>query len=213
MFEMYQKSNLELEVEKKYKENDLLTPSDLEFKNVTKRFNIKVRYNNGPDRAIWDDDLEVYMIFMKPFYSLKEKREILFHELCHILRHYGNQELIKTNSWKDFQEEDAHNFQVYAAMPFYMIEQLEDLPNSEFELIERLSVVFNVPLTLATKRVKQITRRIKQGELDKQFVELVNNEKVFNYCKNIEPRKFSKAAEDMMALAIQMKLAKKGVSV
>lgn len=213
MFEMYQKSKLELEVEEKFKENYLLTPADLDFENVIETFDIKVKFHNGPDRALWDDDLGVYMIFMKPYYSQKEKRGILFHELCHILRHYGSQELMNCDSWKDLQEEDASHFQLYASMPFFMIENLQDLPRSESELIEKLSVVFNVPITLATKRVKQIKRRIGQAQLEKQFMELVNNEKVFNYCKNIEPRKFSKSAEDMMALAIQMKLSKKGVTV
>lgn len=213
MFELYKKSQLELWIEEKYKQHGFYTPKDLEIEAIAKEFNIEIKYSNGPERAVWDDEHQIYMIFLKPYHSKKDKRNVFFHELCHPLRHYGNQELMNTNTLRELQEEQAHLFQLYASMPFFMIANLIDLPDSEFELIEMLSQTFNVPICTSKKRVKQIKQKILQGQLDKQFNEFIKNEKVFNYCKNIEPKKVPKHAEDIVALAISRKKSKEGVSI
>lgn len=213
LLDMYKKSELELWIEEKYKCHGFFTPKDLEIDNIAKEFNINLRYSKGPDRALWDDENQIYMIFLKPTHSEEVKRNIFFHELCHPLRHYGNQELMNKNTLRELQEEQAHLFQMYAAIPFFMIEYLDDLPNTESELSEVLSKTFKVPISLAKKRVKQIMRKIQQAQLDNQYKQIIDNKKVFNYCKNIKPKSVPKHAEDIVALAISRKLSKEGISI
>jgi hypothetical protein len=68
----------------------------------------------------------------------------------------------------NWQEQDAANFQLYAAMPFSMIAKLH-LPQKQGELIELLAEEFQVTHRLAAARLAQIQRRTLQGILDQEY--------------------------------------------
>ncbi|PAD70023.1 hypothetical protein CHH83_05705 [Bacillus sp. 7586-K] len=211
MFKDYKRTDLEIQIEDIYKSKGLLTPSDLSISNVAKKFGFGVTYMDGaPNRAIWDE--EDAEIFLDSNLSNKDARGVFFHELGHPLMHYGAQEKMTSKAFKDLQETQANQFQLYAAMPFFMFRDL-DLPNSENGIINVLIKEFDINRSLARKRVDQIKRRILKSQLDKQYSELLANEKVFNYCKNIETKKVPKHAMDIVALAISKKLAKEKINV
>lgn len=211
MFKDYKKTSLEIWIENLYKSKGIFSPKDLTVKNISKTFNFSIAYiENAPNRAIWDEEDAV--IFLNPNLEYREVKAIFFHELCHPLRHYGAQELMVNKEFRELQEDQANQFQIYAAMPFYMLSEL-DLPNSESITINILVEKFDIPYYLAKKRVEQIKRRIVQSHLDKQFKKIIKSENVFNYCKNIKPKSVPKHAEDIVALAISRKLSKEGISI
>ncbi|MCV9886275.1 ImmA/IrrE family metallo-endopeptidase [Metabacillus halosaccharovorans] len=211
MFWDYKRTELEIWIEDIYKREGLLKPSDLSIDNVSKKLGFGVTFMEGaPNRAIWDE--EDAEIFLDSKLLIEETRGVFFHELGHPLMHYGDQGTMANKGFKELQEAQANQFQLYAAMPFFMIREL-DLPNSENGIINVFIKEFNINRSLAKKRVEQIKRRILKTQLDKQYSELLANEKIFNYCKNIKPKEVPKHAVDIVAIAISRKLSKEKVNV
>jgi Zn-dependent peptidase ImmA (M78 family) len=163
MLSGYTPTETERKVEMLYKERKILAPSDLEIPKVARLFNVHVNYSRGPQRAIWDEDTSV--IFINPNQTEEKQREVFFHELCHPLMHCGDQTNMHYKSFRDLQEFQANQFQLYAAIPFYMLKDL-DLPVYEYQIINVIRVTFKIPLSLAKKRWDQIKRRILQAQID-----------------------------------------------
>jgi Zn-dependent peptidase ImmA (M78 family) len=166
----YKLTEMEKKIEKLYKENGILTPSDLSIQNLSNVFNVKVDLSiNGSkqeQRAIWTDDLTV--IFLDPDQPEEKQREVFFHEFGHPLLHIGNQMKMKNKTFRDLQEAQANQFQLYAAIPFFMLQELE-LPEYENQIIHIIKSVFKVTEALARKRLEQIKRRILQSKMDTSF--------------------------------------------
>lgn len=79
------------------------------------------------------------------------------HELCHLLRHAGNQTTLP-QPFVQYQEEDAELFVLYASLPFFMIKEL-NLPPDHGQAIKQISSAFSVSMEQARKRYEQILRR------------------------------------------------------
>ncbi|MEN2765794.1 ImmA/IrrE family metallo-endopeptidase [Ornithinibacillus xuwenensis] len=190
MFDSYQKTELELMLENLYKKHAILSPSDLSIENVAKKLRINIVYMEGArEVALWDEDDAV--IFLNPNKPKTIMRKIFFHELCHPLRHYGDQAGF-VDTFITLQERQANQFMLYAAMPFFMIEQL-DLPISEEHISSLLSFTFDVPLQLAKKRVEQIKRRIQQSLYDNEI-----KKQQSNYEKSYDPANWSTETKKIM---------------
>ncbi|UKS24891.1 ImmA/IrrE family metallo-endopeptidase [Paenibacillus sp. HWE-109] len=106
--------------------------------------------------------------------SAKEQWEDFLHELCHVLRHSGNQ-MVMPDRYVDWQEQDATNFQLYAAMPLAMLKKLA-LPEQKNEMIALLSEEFQVTYRLAEARIVQIQRRVLQGIMDQEYQRLTESQ-------------------------------------
>lgn len=88
--------------------------------------------------------------------SPERQREIFFHELCHILRHYGVQSFMP-EAFRELQEWDARNFVRYAAIPHHMLHFIDfDDPH----VISNMSDMFKVTPELCEERLSQIKRRV-----------------------------------------------------
>ncbi len=181
MFSDYKLTEMEQKVESLYKEKSIVTPSDLDIHNVAEMFNVKLDFStNGPQRAIWDDEFSV--IFLDPDQAEEKKREIFFHELGHPYLHSGNQTKNMNKNFREMQEAQANQFQLYAAIPFFMLNSL-DLPRFEYQIVEFIQRTFKVPESLAKKRLEQIKRRILQSKIDKSSNHYqVVSEKKEKYC-------------------------------
>ncbi|GIP35500.1 hypothetical protein J2TS4_47100 [Paenibacillus sp. J2TS4] len=114
-----------------------------------------------------DRGLGMYSINIDSRLSSEQQWEDFLHELCHVLRHSGNQFLMP-ESFLEWQEQDANSFVPYAAIPFFMLKRME-LPPHQNDLIDLLTATFKVTRKLAKKRVEQIQRRILQGILDEEW--------------------------------------------
>jgi Zn-dependent peptidase ImmA (M78 family) len=179
---LYKKTDLELLVEKIYKEKQLFSPSDLTIRNISETFNFDIKYIvKAPSRALWDE--EYALIFLDPLLPEKEQRAIFFHELCHPLRHIGTQEDMESKLFMDLQENQANQFQLYAAMPAFMLDSIE-LPDNEFYAIKTIEETFNIPFSLAAKRMEQIKQRVLRKKIDIAIIEK-------------EQRKYTRVVQDL----------------
>jgi Zn-dependent peptidase ImmA (M78 family) len=165
MFELYDKTSLEIWLEELYIEKGIVTPVDLlDIESIAKSFNITIEYlQEAPERAIWDEEDAV--IFLKPNQETETLRTKFFHELCHPLRHYGDQITMNVDTFRELQEIQANQFRLYAAIPFYMLTTLEPV-RYENELIAQIQYIFKVTEDLAKRRIEQIKRRIFQAKSD-----------------------------------------------
>lgn len=178
MFSCYVLTEMEKKIERMYKDKNILSPTDLDIQNVANLFNVKVDFSEGPQRAVWDEEFSV--IFLNPNHPVEKQKEVFFHELGHPILHCGDQTKIRNSHFRELQEAQANQFQLYAAIPFFMLKDLE-LPPYEYEIINTIKTVFKVPESLATKRLEQIKRRIYQSKMDNFIFEERIAESEHNY--------------------------------
>lgn len=156
----YKPTDQEVWISKKYRDSGILHACDLEIDRIADIFGIDIRFYSGPPVADWSDEHSV--IFLNAYQRLEQRREAFFHELCHPLRHIGYQGWNVPKLFEEMQEEQAGHFQMYAAMPFYMVREYMVELSSE-AMLEKLSEEFCLPLAFVHKRLEQIKRRIKVG--------------------------------------------------
>lgn len=133
-----------------YQNIGIFTPEDINIKKIARRFNILLTFS----------EIDSFMTNIGPVTCINidsrlneiEQREAFFHELCHSLRHVGNQTKLP-KSFLDYQEWDAQRFTLYASMPYHMVKTRQwDNPSA-------LQRVFKVPYHLCEKRFNQLANR------------------------------------------------------
>ncbi len=157
-FSNYYKTPLEQWIESQYRLKGLLTPADLDIERIGQLFGVEVVYYDRPSFS----DNELNVIFLNRSNNLAIQRRRFFHELCHVLRHAGDQRRMPT-LFKQLQENDAEMFSLYAAIPFFMIQNIE-LPWYESEAIDLIAKEFQLPEKFARRRFNQIKERIDGAE-------------------------------------------------
>lgn len=162
MIQHYTLTPLEQWIEDLYKQHNFMKPSELTIIDVASRLNIWTYFLDSGSQAIERNGL--YSICVDRRLSRAEQWEDFLHELCHVLRHSGNQ-IHMPNTYTEMQEIEANNFVLYASLPYYMIKELS-LPNLNNEAIDLLIETFGVTHILAQRRLEQIQRRVLQGTFD-----------------------------------------------
>lgn len=162
MFQHYTLTHLEQFVEELYQRNGILSPQQLNIEEVARRLNIWIYFSGLGSKAVEiREGLGSINIFK---YQSRTLRWLDFlHELCHLLRHAGDQ-TIMPEQFTAAQEAEADHFVLYASMPFFMIRQMH-LPDRRNEAIAYIASEFRVTTEIAEKRVDQIYRRILRGQL------------------------------------------------
>lgn len=200
MLSYYYKTTLENKVESLYRSNHIYSPHQIDIGVIADVFEIiVVSLPGAKEEAIWDEKRAA--IFLNSNKPSADSKEAFFHELSHILLHTGNQ-LSMNRGLLELQEEQANHFQLYAAMPFYMIQQIH-LPSHEADIIHVLSSEFRVTHQLARKRWEQIQRRVFSG---KQQLEFENE--LRNRYRRADPSNWSDETKSLYELAIHRKQLK-----
>lgn len=170
MIKHYQMTALEMWVEELYEGIGITKVDQLNIDELARRLNVWIHY--GP---IVSKGLEIHpnMYSMNIDSRLSPTRQWIdfLHELCHLLRHSGNQSILPELFTKA-QEDEAEQFVLYAAMPISIIAKLH-LPTRRDKAIEYLFRTFAVPKDLAERRLDQIERREYQGVLDSLTVKTI----------------------------------------
>lgn len=159
LFCYYQETHLEQWINAKYRSSGLLDAEQHDIERIAEAFDIELIYADCPSFS----DNEERVIFLNKHTHDAMARVIFFHELCHVLRHAGDQRVMPS-LFKDAQEAEADQFVLYAAVPFYMFEKLP-IPDQRSEAIPFIAEVFHIPLELAEQRLDQIQRRVLHGSL------------------------------------------------
>ncbi|MFB4326444.1 ImmA/IrrE family metallo-endopeptidase [Priestia sp. BR_2] len=172
MFRFYETTLLEQFVEDLYKKHGILTPQQLNIEELARRLNVWVYYSELGSEAV---EIKSGLGSINIYKNQSRARQWIdfLHELCHILRHSGDQRIMP-EQFTRAQEAEADNFVLYAAMPISMISQLR-LPVRKNDAIHFLASIFKVPLYLAKKRLEQIQHRLCQGKLLTETVKQVED--------------------------------------
>lgn len=173
MLHFYERTILEEWVEKFYILNNIRTPSDLTIENMSALLGIGVTFAPGVNDEVMFDE-EYTHIFINSLYSPERRWEVFCHELCHPLRHLGNQ-IGLPNEFRELQEMEANSFQFYAAIPFFMVRKIR-LPENENEIIDLLAREFGVTHQFAKHRLEQIQRRISRGLAHHELVKGISGQ-------------------------------------
>ncbi|WP_010279822.1 ImmA/IrrE family metallo-endopeptidase [Paenibacillus senegalensis] len=144
----------------------IIQPQHLCIDYVARKFNIWVYYRKF-NSAHFQLGRGLYSVNIDARLTKEEQWEDFLHELCHVLRHEGNQ-LVMAESFRRWQEQDANHFVPYAAMPFFMLKRLE-IPQQKEDILDLFIHTFKVTRTLAEKRLEQIQRRILQTVWDEEW--------------------------------------------
>lgn len=172
LFTHYQTTPLEQWVESLYHQHDITLPAHLTMTNLAAKLHIWVYCMDMNSMAIEKNGL--FSINVDRRLSVKEQWEDFLHELCHVLRHSGNQ-MVMPDRYVDWQEQDASAFQLYAAIPISMLKKLS-LPEQKNEMVAFLAEEFQVTYRLANERIEQIQRRVLQGILDHEYQQFTQNQ-------------------------------------
>lgn len=162
MLQYYKKTPLEQWIENLYKHHNIVHRKQLNIIDVSSSFNLWVHFVDAGSMTI--ERKGVKSICIDRRLSHKQQWEKFLHEFCHIARHAGNQ-FNTPGHFLDMQEQEANYFQLYAAMPFEMIKQLQ-FPDLDYEIVEVLSNEFHVTSQLAADRLEQIKRRVISGRAE-----------------------------------------------
>jgi Zn-dependent peptidase ImmA (M78 family) len=166
--DLYKPTDLEQWICTQYQENGIHYASDLDIEHVADIFNIDIRTYSGPSFAQWEED-EYSLMFINGYLSEEQRREVFFHELCHPLRHTGCQDSRNMPAaFKELQEIQAARFQMYASMPFYMLEEFKEIQHQS-SFIKLLSEAFVLPVKFVQQRIAQMMGRMHQERKDRNL--------------------------------------------
>ncbi|AZN43390.1 ImmA/IrrE family metallo-endopeptidase [Paenibacillus albus] len=166
---LYRETDLEKWINHAYQENSIHYASDMDLDRIAAIWDVEIRTYTGPSFAEWKEE-DYSFIFLNGYLSEEHRREVFFHELSHPLQHAGCQDGGMTLLFRELQETQAGLFQLYASMPFYMLEEFKAIQDRSYYL-KVLSEEFVLPLRIVERRIDQIQRRIHQERIDLQFKE------------------------------------------
>lgn len=171
LFSYYRETPLEQWLSTKYLNCGITEPMHQDIEHIASAFGVDLVYADCPSFS----DNEDRVIFLNKNTDEQNARVVFFHELCHVLRHAGDQRYMN-QQFKQAQEKEADHFVLYAAIPFFMVAKLS-LPDQRQEAIRYLSDTFQVPVHLAEQRLDQIQRRVLHGSLIAATKEADRNKK------------------------------------
>lgn len=163
----YKPSETEQWIINKYMENGIMRPSDLTIAGVSMVFNTDVIYYDGRTTVKWEEGVYA-VIAINENLDENEQRENFFHELGHPVLHIGRQRGM-SDSFIELQEEQAGQFQMYAAIPYYMLEEFNDIEIRDV-YIQTIADKFKLPTYLVRKRIEQMERKIMIEKYDQVYV-------------------------------------------
>jgi Zn-dependent peptidase ImmA (M78 family) len=196
----YKPTEIEVMITKKYMENGIVRPSQLDLNTVASIFDVDFVLYDGRTFANWEDGSNRF-IAVNQNLTEKEQRENFFHELGHPILHTGRQRGM-AESFLEMQEEQASQFQLYAAIPYYMLEDFNDIEFRDV-YIQSISEAFVLPTYLVRKRLEIMERKIMIEKYDQEYV---------RRCKPVRiETEYSEETKQVLKL-LQMKLESKKVS-
>ncbi|MNI19233.1 hypothetical protein D3C73_726640 [compost metagenome] len=162
----YKPTALEEWINTQYQYACIHYPSDLDVEMIADMFDIDVRYYEGPSVADYPEDEKAVIFIDSRLNTTQHQREAFFHELCHPLKHVGDQDNMP-RSFRDLQEMQAAQFQYYAAMPYYMLGEFKHISPSL--LVKTIAEEFMLPERFVERRLDQVKRRIHIGRQDDEI--------------------------------------------
>jgi len=144
------------------KEKGIVTVTDLDIENVATQFNSVVISHPTRNKCHYEDDFAI--IELKKGQTLERKRKAFFHELAHVIAHYGDQRRMN-EEFKALQESQATWFSLYLSMPRYIFEPLL----LQHQCVDTLQSLFELPRDMIIERIESIRRERKRFSSQMKF--------------------------------------------
>lgn len=126
-------------------------PHEIHEERICSELGIHLTYSQRRSYSIDEDDFKLINIDAR--LPKDKQREAFFHELCHVLRHSGNQFNGLPKPFLDLQESDAKRFTQYAAIPLHMLNSIN--LNGPM-LLHEASATFQVSMETCRQRFDQL---------------------------------------------------------
>lgn len=152
----YKPFPLDAWISKFYQEIGIFTPRDINEQYIARSLRIFLTYSEK--RCYSTQTGNFKMINIHEGLNPEKKRETFFHELCHLLRHEGNQYAMMPEAFRELQEREANHFTRYAAIPFHMLNLMDWRSPT---LVHDISETFQVSEEVSEYRVQQVFRNMK----------------------------------------------------
>lgn len=159
MIIIYIHSHLEDYIADLYKKIGIRRPEQLKLDAVSKKLNIWVYTFGRSSEAVYSNGRQY--IFLNRYLSPQEKWQEFGHELCHILRHSGNQRKMHP-LFIELQEWQADNFALHFCIPTFMLQQIH-LPPEKPQAVRLIADMFNVDYEFACKRLEMYKNKTFAG--------------------------------------------------
>ncbi|MGG3452310.1 ImmA/IrrE family metallo-endopeptidase [Domibacillus aminovorans] len=148
---VYCKTYLEEFVENLYTTLSIQNPSQLDYQIIAKQLGIRVKDTFGSSTCLQGGSVSYILLNNK--LSKESKWQEFAHELCHLLRHAGNQ-LTVPEPFLEMQEWQANSFALHFCIPTFMLEKL-DLSAYKQVTIAEIAQTFGVEYDFAEERLER----------------------------------------------------------
>lgn len=151
---LYHSTHLEDWITNFYQKIGVIQPEDINEENIAYKLGIYLFRVEGPPHHIFISG--IHAIYTDSRASPRKQKEQFFHELCHMLRHHGNQ-LTMPPPLREWQEHDAARFVKCATIPYQMVLSWDF---NDPGIIRRAIKTFGISREVCEERLFQIKRRI-----------------------------------------------------
>ncbi|WP_407969038.1 ImmA/IrrE family metallo-endopeptidase [Bacillus altitudinis] len=158
-------SHLEEEVKKIYTKLNMFTPESIDMERIAVALKIWLHFERRPSIVFCVNGS--YSMVIDKRLNKKQQWEEFGHELCHVIKHYGNQ-FDMHKLFRELQEFQAKQFMYHFCVPTFMLQKMR-LPPLQSEAIKFIGDAFNVTYSFAARRLEIFER--------KQFLFLINEKK------------------------------------
>ncbi|MFJ7933668.1 ImmA/IrrE family metallo-endopeptidase [Sporosarcina sp. NPDC096371] len=148
-------SHLEDYVKNLYTSIGINNPEQLNKNSIAVRLGITLYAFNGTSEGVYSNGRQY--IFLNRNLTRRGQWQEFGHELCHILRHAGNQKKMP-RTFIDYQEWQAENFALHFCIPTFMLMHLE-LPKDFYLAARMVRETFHVTYEFAEKRLDMWKRK------------------------------------------------------
>ncbi|MED3647842.1 ImmA/IrrE family metallo-endopeptidase [Halalkalibacterium halodurans] len=162
------------------------TVEHLAIDHVATAFNTMVLYHDFPSHATYDHDFAIIRLKQNPVPTMRKE---FFHELAHVIAHYGDQNQLP-QEFNSLQERQAYWISLYLAMPRHIFEPLA----FKHQCIATLAELFELPEEMINERVKTIQR--EQCRTNQQ-IQLHEQESKFR-TKSLQPKRIYPSTYDVL---------------
>ena len=151
-------SHLEDYIKNLYTSIGINKPEQLNRYSIAFKLGITLYTFNGASEGVYSNGRQY--IFLNRNLTEREQWQEFGHELCHVLRHAGNQKKM-SRTFIEYQEWQADNFTLHFCIPTFMLRGL-GLPQDHQKAIWEIRKNFNVTHEFACKRLDMYKSKVYQ---------------------------------------------------
>jgi Zn-dependent peptidase ImmA (M78 family) len=163
----YQTTLLEDWIKNFYQNLSIFHPHQLNLHDISYRLGYSITYKDISSRFYNDE------VIIDERLNSQEQWQDFGHELCHALRHNGNQ-LIMSESFLKMQEYQANNFMYHFCIPTFMLLNF-DFPYLRIHAIKRMANAFNVTFEFADKRLEMFENKLTSELFHQEYLKMIED--------------------------------------